>query len=519
MTVASTTRRNDYDGNNTTASYAFSFKIFAASHLQVVVRNDTTLVETTLTLTTHYTVPTSSVNNASGGTISLVAGAFDWLNGSNYLKTGYSMTIRRVPPLTQFTDIRSQGSYFPETHEDQFDLFMHILQYHQDEIDRAVRIQVTAGSSTVTIPGAQDGYVLGWDNDELTNIDLNAAIQSVASSALASAVASATASATASAAAALVSENNAETAETNAETAETNAEAAQVAAEAAQAAAEAAAAGVLANPMTTTGDIIVGGASGTPTRLASPSDATRFLDGSGAYDTVKDSDLSLSDVTDNDVSTTKHGFVPKAPNDPTKFLRGDGTFAVPGGSGGLVAVQVFTASGTYTRTAGVTKAIVELVGGGGGSDTDTAGCGGGGGGGYAKKYITPGTTETVTIGAGGSAGDIGNGGGAAAGAGGTTSFGSHCSATGGSAGSRGGGAGGAGGAGSSGDINISGQKGGNSDATWSGAGGSTMLGPGGANILAGAGVAGANYGGGASGGQSSSGAAGASGIIIVYEYA
>jgi hypothetical protein len=39
--------------------------------------------------------------------------------------------------------------------------------------------------------------------------------------------------------------------------------------------------------------------------------------------------LTLSDNTTNDVSITKHGFAPKAPNDTTKFLRGDGTWNVP----------------------------------------------------------------------------------------------------------------------------------------------------------------------------------------------
>jgi parallel beta-helix repeat protein len=42
--------------------------------------------------------------------------------------------------------------------------------------------------------------------------------------------------------------------------------------------------------------------------------------------------LALSDVTTNDVSTARHGFAPKAPNDTTKFLRGDGTWAVPASS-------------------------------------------------------------------------------------------------------------------------------------------------------------------------------------------
>lgn len=49
---------------------------------------------------------------------------------------------------------------------------------------------------------------------------------------------------------------------------------------------------------------------------------------------VSESGLWLSDNTIADVSTARHGLVPKAPNDTTKFLRGDGTWAVPSGSGG-----------------------------------------------------------------------------------------------------------------------------------------------------------------------------------------
>ena len=64
---------------------------------------------------------------------------------------------------------------------------------------------------------------------------------------------------------------------------------------------------------------------------ASPSDATKFLNGasSPAFAQVKDSDLSTSDVTTNNVSTSKHGFAPKAPNDATKFLDGTGNYSAP----------------------------------------------------------------------------------------------------------------------------------------------------------------------------------------------
>jgi len=72
---------------------------------------------------------------------------------------------------------------------------------------------------------------------------------------------------------------------------------------------------------------------------ASPSDATKFLNGASApaFAQVKDSDLSTSDVTSNNVSTSKHGFVPKAPNDATKFLDGTGNYSAPGGAASKTA--------------------------------------------------------------------------------------------------------------------------------------------------------------------------------------
>lgn len=48
---------------------------------------------------------------------------------------------------------------------------------------------------------------------------------------------------------------------------------------------------------------------------------------------VTDANLLTSDITTNNVSITKHGFAPKAPNDTSKFLRGDGTWAIPTGGG------------------------------------------------------------------------------------------------------------------------------------------------------------------------------------------
>ena len=133
MTISSSANRNGYTGNDTTATYNYSYKIFQESDLTVTVRNTTTDVETTLTITTDYTV--TGVGETSGGTIVLVDAGQDWISASSYLDTGYTLSIRRIVGLTQETDIRNQGDFYPEAHEDQFDKLTMIDQQQQDSIE------------------------------------------------------------------------------------------------------------------------------------------------------------------------------------------------------------------------------------------------------------------------------------------------------------------------------------------------------------------------------------------------
>ena len=98
--------------------------------------------------------------------------------------------------------------------------------------------------------------------------------------------------------------------------------------------------------------------------------------------------------------------------------------------GGLVSIQSFTSSGSYTWTkpADINLIKVYVTGGGGGTHSNAGGnYATGGAGGTSIKIIDVSaiTSITLTVGAGGA----GNTGGAG-GAGGTSSFGTHCSATG-----------------------------------------------------------------------------------------
>lgn len=211
-----------------------------------------------------------------------------------------------------------------------------------------------------------------------------------------------------------------------------------------------------------------------------------------------------------------------------------------------VKIEVFTASGTYTRKAGCKKIRVRVIGGGGsgGGCAPTAGAqssagSGASSGGYSEKWIEAtalGATETVTVGVAVNGTTNANGT-----AGNPSSFGAHCSATGGAGGILGTAigavlpiaAGGAPGIGSGGDINMRGGVGNPGirgvSVGFGGKGGDSVLGGGGLDVgtttTAAGSAAQANSGGGGGGaasgpsqGGTQAGGQGAAGLIIVEEY-
>lgn len=70
--------------------------------------------------------------------------------------------------------------------------------------------------------------------------------------------------------------------------------------------------------------------------------------------TPAESSVTFTDITTNNVSTTKHGYAPKAPNDATKYLDGTGAYSTPAGSG---VTSVTGTANRITSSGGATPAI------------------------------------------------------------------------------------------------------------------------------------------------------------------
>lgn len=134
MTVASAVDRVDYTGNGSVSSYSYTFYILESSDILVITR-DTSGTETELTLTTDYTV--TGAGTPSGGTVALVNGP---------LTSGYHITIKRNPDVTQETALAGQRRFFASSVEAGLDRLAMICQMQQDAINRALRL-----------PGSEDG--------------------------------------------------------------------------------------------------------------------------------------------------------------------------------------------------------------------------------------------------------------------------------------------------------------------------------------------------------------------------
>lgn len=151
MTLSTTASRTSASGNGSTTTFAFSFKIWAASNLQVYLRDTTSLQDTLQVLNTDYTVDIVSYPN-TGNVVFTTAPA-----------SGKTVVIVRVMPLTQELDLTASGDFAAENIETQLDKLAAEIQTLREIIARAPRLPIGTSLADLEIPqfaAADAGSVL-----------------------------------------------------------------------------------------------------------------------------------------------------------------------------------------------------------------------------------------------------------------------------------------------------------------------------------------------------------------------
>ncbi len=148
MTISSTANRISYAGNGSTTAFSFPYLFFATDDLTVILVVDSTGVETTQTITTHYTVAGAGV--AAGGTVTMVTAP----------ATGETLVIIREEQFTQGLDLVENDPFPSDLVEQQLDTLTMLTQQLNTEVARSLRLSDgdTSGAA-LQIAVAADEYI------------------------------------------------------------------------------------------------------------------------------------------------------------------------------------------------------------------------------------------------------------------------------------------------------------------------------------------------------------------------
>ncbi len=162
-TVPSDQSRVGYSTNGSTTVFSVPFVFFDDTDLQVILVNNTTAVETILTLTTNYTVTGGAGTTGSLTTVSTYA-------------SGSTLVIQREIPYTQEIDYQANDGFPADVNEEGLDRSTMQVQQVRRRARQTPQLPATYDpeSGDISFPMPVSGKTLvanagatGWDNADL----------------------------------------------------------------------------------------------------------------------------------------------------------------------------------------------------------------------------------------------------------------------------------------------------------------------------------------------------------------
>lgn len=150
--VSTETTRVAYTCNGTATSYAYTFKVLASSDILAVKRLTSTGAETTLTLTTDYSV---TGVGGSGGNVVLKAGS--------KCASGYTLTLMRNAPVTQLTDYVDGEAFSADSLETALDKVTMTVQQQKEALVRTPKLPKTSAITDIELPNPTANGYIGWN--------------------------------------------------------------------------------------------------------------------------------------------------------------------------------------------------------------------------------------------------------------------------------------------------------------------------------------------------------------------
>jgi hypothetical protein len=154
-TVPSDASRVGYSTNGSTTVFSVPFVFFDDTDLQVILVNNATAVETTLTLTTNYTVTGGDGSTGSLTTVSTYA-------------SGSTLVIQREVPYTQEIDYQANDGFPAEVNEEGLDRATMQVQQVRRRARQTPKLPATYDpeSGDISFPLPVSGKVLAGNSDE-----------------------------------------------------------------------------------------------------------------------------------------------------------------------------------------------------------------------------------------------------------------------------------------------------------------------------------------------------------------